>query len=597
MASSAPVLRIGGAAGFWGDSSVGAPQLVRSGLIDVLVFDYLAETTMAILAGAQRKNPAMGYATDFVDPVMREVLAECKARGIQVVSNAGGINPQGCADALAALAAELGLDVKIAVVDGDDVRGQLPALAEAAPGGRLIDLTSGQPLPKSLLSANAYLGAEAVARALAEGADVVVTGRCVDSAVTLGPLIYRFGWAMTDYDRLAGGSLAGHIIECGCQATGGLFTDWRDVPDWAHIGYPIVEVAEDGSFTVTKVPGTGGLVSPATVAEQMLYEIGDPGAYLLPDVACDFRQVRMVQTGPDRVQVSGARGAPPPATLKVSATAMIGWRMSHQVTIVGREAADKARRTGECLVERIRELIVAKGYGDFTRTNIEVIGAETLYGPHAQAVQLREVILRLSVHHAKREALELMAKELAAPGTSWSPGTTGGGGGRPSPSPLITPLAFTIPRGAVMPQMRLGGNTIAVPMAEPPAAPAPVALPDPPAPGPAAATRTVPLIAVAWGRSGDKGNQSNIGLIARRPEWLPWLWAQVTPAKVKAWFAHLVHGEVVRWHLPGIAGMNFVLYEALDGGGPVSLRLDPLGKGMAQMLLDMPIEVPADWPV
>jgi len=597
MASSAPVLRIGGASGFWGDSSVGAPQLVRSGLIDVLVFDYLAETTMAILAGAQRKNPAMGYATDFVDPVMREVLADCVARGIKVVSNAGGINPRGCADALAALAAELGLAVKIAVVDGDDVRGQLPALAEAVPGGRLIDLTSGQPLPKALLSANAYLGAEAVARALAEGADVVVTGRCVDSAVTLGPLIHHFGWAMTDYDRLAGGSLAGHIIECGCQATGGLFTDWREVPDWAHIGYPIVEVAADGSFTVTKVPGTGGLVSPATVGEQMLYEIGDPGAYLLPDVACDFRQVRMVQTGKDRVQVSGARGASPPATLKVSATAMIGWRMSHQVTIVGREAADKARRTGECLVERIRELIVAKGYGDFTRTHIEVIGAETLYGPHAQPVQLREVILRLSVHHARREALELMAKELAAPGTSWSPGTTGGGGGRPSPSPLITPLACLIPRNAVTPQLRLGDRSILVPMSEPPATAAPVVLPDPPAPAPVAATRTVPLIAVAWGRSGDKGNQSNIGLIARRPEWLPWLWQQVTPAKVKAWFAHLVHGDVVRWHLPGIAGMNFVLYEALDGGGPVSLRLDPLGKGMAQMLLDMPVEVPADWPV
>ena len=598
-----PPLRIGGASGFWGDSSVGAPQLVHSGLIDVLVFDYLAETTMAILVSAQRKNPDAGYATDFVEAAMRQVLPDVVQRGIKVVSNAGGINPQACGRALAKLADELGVVVKIAVVDGDDVREALPALRAAA-GGQLPDLVSGAPVPDKLMSANAYLGAEPVARALAAGADVVITGRCVDSAVTLGPLIHHFGWTPDQYDRLAGGSLAGHIIECGCQATGGLFTDWDTVPDWAHIGYPIVEVAEDGSFTVGKVPGTGGLVSPATVGEQLLYEIGDPGAYLLPDVACDFRQVTMVQVGENRVQVSGAKGSPPPATLKVSATHMAGWRVDGMLMIIGMDAVAKARRTGQALVERTREMILARGWGDFSATRIEVIGAESLYGPHAVAPTLREVMLRVAVRHPKKEALELFAREKAAPGTSWSPGTTGPGGGRPGVSPLIVPCAFLVPRSAVQPRVLLGGATLAVPAGTPAAMVAPPVLPDPapwPAPGQAhgqtatGPTRTVRLVDLAWGRSGDKGDISNIGLIARRPEWLPLLWAQVTPAAVGAWLAHLVKGRIDRHHLPGLHAMNLVMHQALEGGGPVSMRLDPLGKSMAQLLLEMPLQVPADW--
>ena len=592
-------LRIGGASGFWGDSSVGAPQLVASGQIDVLVFDYLAETTMAILVAAQRKNPDAGYATDFVDTAMRSVLADVLQKRIKVVSNAGGINPQACARALSALATELGLTVRIAVVDGDDLRERLPALREAA-GGALTNTVNGQPLPDKLLSANAYLGAEPIARALAAGADVVITGRCVDSAVTLGPLIHHFGWTLDQYDQLAGGSLAGHIIECGCQATGGLFTDWQSVPDWAHIGYPIVEVAADGSFIVCKPPGTGGLVSCATVGEQLLYEIGDPGAYLLPDVTCDFRQVRMLQVGDNRVQVSGARGGPPPATLKVSATAMAGWRCSSTLVIVGIDAAAKARRTGQALLERTGELIRAHGWGDYSASRIDVIGTESLYGPRASTAPLREVMLRLSLQHPQREALALFAREFAAPGTSWSPGTTGGGGGRPAVQALIVPAAFFVARSQVTARVQLTGSgpaeTFELPFNQSPAALPALLLPDPLAP-PASAgpNRRVPLVALAWGRSGDKGDLSNIGLIARRPEWLPLLWAQVTPEAVLGWLGHLVKGPVDRYHLPGLQAMNLVLHQALDGGGPASLRLDPLGKGMAQMLLELPIEVPADW--
>ncbi|MGD9945915.1 MAG: acyclic terpene utilization AtuA family protein, partial [Burkholderiaceae bacterium] len=287
-------VRIGGASGFWGDSSVGAPQLVASGGIDYLVFDYLAELTMSILASARLKNPELGYATDFVAVAMKSVLRDAMAAGIRIVSNAGGVNPQACARALAALAAEQGVEVRIAVVEGDDVSGLLPALREEG----VREMFSGAALPPKVLTANAYLGAQPIKAALDAGAQVVITGRCVDSAVTLGVLMHEFGWSPDDLDQLAGGSLAGHILECGCQATGGLHTDWESVPDWAHIGYPIAECRADGSFVATKPAGTGGLVTPAVIGEQMLYEIGDPAAYMLPDVCCDFAGVTMTQVGP-----------------------------------------------------------------------------------------------------------------------------------------------------------------------------------------------------------------------------------------------------------------------------------------------------------
>jgi len=585
-------VRIGGASGFWGDSLVGAPQLVRSGLIDYLVFDYLAETTMAILAAARARRPEFGYATDFVDSAMKLTLPEVMRRGIKVIANAGGINVRGCADALAALAASMGLAPRIAVVEGDDVSALLPALRERG----VRDLLSGEPLPAEVLSANAYFGALPIAAALGAGADIVITGRCVDSAVTLGALIHEFGWSASDYDRLAGGSLAGHIIECGCQATGGLYTDWSEVPDWAHIGYPIVECADDGSFVLTKPPGTGGLVRSACVAEQLLYEIGDPAAYLLPDVSCDFRQVRVEQLDAEHVRVGGARGRAPGASYKVSATQLDGFRCAGTLAIVGIDAAAKAQRTGEAIVERTRQILQQMGLGDYTAVRIELFGAESLYGPHSRTRATREAMVRVVVDHPRKQALELFAREIAPAGTSWSPGTTGASAGRPSPSPLVKPFSFLLDKARAPAIVSIGGARIAVEIAAGDA--------QPPAPTPSAeparwidpageALLDVPLIKLAHGRSGDKGNLSNIGLVARRPEWLPLLWQRVTPEVVQRYFAHLVKGRVERFVLPGIDAINFVLHDALDGGGPASGRFDPLGKGMAQMLLDLPVAVPA----
>lgn len=586
-------VRVGGASGFWGDSMVGAPQLVNSGLIDYLVFDYLAETTMSILAAARVKRPELGYATDFVDSAMKQVLPEVMRRGIKVIANAGGINPRGCADALQALASTMGLSPRIAVVEGDDVSALMPALRDA--GTR--DMSTDEALPTEVLSANAYFGALPIAAALAAGADIVITGRCVDSAVTLGALIHEFGWSAVDYDLLAGGSLAGHIIECGCQATGGLFTDWQEVPDWAHIGYPIVDCADDGSFVLGKAPCTGGIVRSACVAEQLLYEIGDPAAYLLPDVSCDFRHVRIEQVDSERVRVSGARGRPPTTTYKVSATQLDGFRCAGMMAIVGIDAAAKAQRTGEAIVERTRGILQQMGLPDYSAVAIELFGAESLYGPHSRTRASREAMVRVVVDHPAKKALDMFAREIAPAGTSWSPGTTmASGGGRPSPSPLIKPFSFLLDKARVPVSVSISGERIAVdvPAGEAtPIAPAPTREPASWIDPPDEVLVDVPLVKLAHGRSGDKGNISNIGVIARRPEWLPLLWQRVTPDAVQRHFSHLVKGRVERFLLPGIDAMNFMLHDALAGGGPASARFDPLGKGMAQILLDMPVAVPA----
>ena len=596
-------VRIGGASGFWGDSSVGAPQLVASGQIDFLVFDYLAELTMAILAGARLKNSALGYATDFVNVAMQAVLKDVVARGIRVVSNAGGVNPQACADALAALAQAQGIDLKIAVVTGDDVMPLIPTLRTQTEPPR--EMQSDAPLPEQLLTANAYLGAAPIKAALDAGAQVVITGRCVDSAVTLGVLLHAFDWDLTDHARLAAGSLAGHIIECGCQATGGLFTDWDTVPDWAHIGYPIVDVGIDGDFICSKPAGTGGLVTPAVVSEQMLYEIGDPARYILPDVVCDFTQVTMRQIGPDQVEVRGATGLPPTDSYKVSATWMDGYRIASQLTIVGFDAAAKARRTGDAIVQRTSDLLAAAGMAPYTASHIEVLGAESCYGPHARAGDVREVILRLGASHPRKEALALLAREIAPAGTSWAPGTTGAGGGRASASPLIRQYAFLLPKQMVTPQVQLvGGATLTVTPTVTVATPGPTerqascganASEEPStAETTASDTITLPLIRLAWARSGDKGDISNIGVIARHPAWLPLLRAQLTEKAVASYLAHLVKGRVTRFEVPGIHAFNFVCEQALGGGGMTSMRNDALGKGMAQILLSMPIVVPTD---
>lgn len=590
------IVRIGCGAGFWGDSAEGPKQLVDSGQIDYLVLDYLAEITMSLLARARVKEPAAGYATDF-PAVLASLAPKLKAQGIKVVTNAGGVNPSACKAAIDEKLAALGIDLKVSIVTGDDL---LPRAAEFAD---VKEMFSGAAMPPKLWSMNAYLGAFPVAQALAGGADIVLTGRCVDSAVVLGPLIHEFGWPADAFDKLSAGSLAGHVIECGAQATGGVSTDWEKVAgDWDRMGFPIAECRADGSFVVTKPANTGGCVTPETVAEQIVYEIGDPASYLLPDVTCDWRQVQLRQVGDDRVEVSGAKGRAPTDSYKVSATYQDGFRCTAMMMIGGVDAVAKAEAVGAAILKRTRRMFGELGLGDYLRTDIEVLGSEANWGANASRRDTREVILKIAVHHADKNALALFGRECIPPATAMAQGITGFAGGRPAPTPLVRLFSCLVPKDAVKIEVdgspfslsqiggeRAGERGDAVNETAP-AAPAPHPNPLPARRG--EGTRSVPLITLAYGRSGDKGNAANIGVLARRPEFLPLLREQLTAEAVKRYFAHFVEGDVQRFELPGLHGFNFLMSEALGGGGIASLRHDPQGKMLAQILMDFPVDVP-----
>lgn len=593
----AKVIRIGGAGGFLGDSSVAAPQLLKGGDLDYMILDYLAEATMSILGQIKRERPGEGFARDFTEWVWKDNLAEFKAQGVKVITNAGGLNPHACRARMEELAAAAGLSFKIAVIEGDDLMESIDALSG------MSELYTGAPFPpkERLFTANAYFGGRPIAAALAAGADMVITGRVVDSALALGPLMHEFGWSDDDHDLLSAGSLAGHVIECGAQATGGLFTDWREVPDWGHIGYPIIECHADGSFIVTKPAGTGGLVSPAAVAEQILYEVGDPQGYALPDVVCDFTQVKVEQVGVHRVKVTGARGYPPSGSYKACITWGDGWRFIGAMPIVGREAAAKAKRQAEAVLERVGDMLREKNLAPFRETRIEILGAEASYGANASeaARSVREVVSRVGAEHEDERALRLLTREWQSPTTSMSVGTTGWFGGAPSISPVARVFSVLIPREQVPAKVDLGGKVTVIEAAAPatPFSASMVERPTPPAePDAAGELVEVALIDLAWARSGDKGDAFNVGVIARKPHYLPWIRAGLSEAAVKTWFAHEFEGaaapQVIRYDLPGMDAINLHCIQALGGGQFASLRLDALAKGKAQQLLDMPIKVP-----
>ncbi|ENZ1200958.1 MULTISPECIES: acyclic terpene utilization AtuA family protein [Acinetobacter] len=586
------VVKIGCASGFWGDTNTAAFQLVHLTDINYLVFDYLSEITMSIMAKAKMVEPKHGYALDFVSRVMAPLLKKIAEKKIKVISNAGGVNPLACRDALQKIIKEYGLDLKVAVVLGDDL---LPK-HEQLKSQNIQEMFSGEALPEQVASSNAYLGAVAIRDALDLGADIVITGRVVDSAVVLAPLLHEYQWPLDDYDKLAQGSLAGHVIECGAQCTGGNFTDWQLVQGFDNMGFPVVEVSEDGSFVVTKPQGTGGLVSTATVAEQIVYEIGNPQAYLLPDVIADFSHVHLEQVGEHRVRVTGAKGQAPTTQYKVSATYPDGYRVLVSFLIAGREAPRKAQVIADAILTKCERVLAMRSVPPFSEKSVEILGIESTYGDHAQTLNSREVVVKIAVKHMFKEACMFFASEIAQASTGMAPALAGIVGGRPKASPVIKLFSFLIDKNQLNIEIDFEGKRYPV---EIPQGVSTEQLPTLTA-GENAVYQgdeiEVPLIEIAHARSGDKGNHSNIGVIARKADYLPWIRAALTEQSVASYMQHVLDaekGRVIRYELPGLNALNFMLENALGGGGVASLRIDPQGKAFAQQLLDMPVKVPA----
>ena len=577
--------------GFWGDDPTAAKRQVLGGPIDYLVMDYLAEVTMAILQKQRARKPESGFAADFLVQ-LRDVLPACVERGVKIISNAGGVNPLACKAAVEKLAAELGIAdrVRVGVVLGDDIWPKLDELAAA--GEPLTHMDTGRPfsdIRASVLSANAYLGAAPIVEALRLGANVIVAGRVTDTAVTLAPMIHEFWWRTDDWDRLAAGVIAGHIIECGTQATGGNFTDWRKVKSYRNMGYPIVEAHDDGTFVVTKHPGTGGLVSVHTVSEQLVYEMGTP-AYISPDVVARFDSIRLTQEGPDRVRVTGAKGAPAPAKLKVSVSFAQGYRAFGRLLISGPDALAKAEVVAAAFWD------AAGGKDLYDGAITQVIGWDASHPP-LTAQEPGEVLLQVAVRDGDEAKIngrfgpQLVPRVLGTvPGITYLADL-----GRPRASDVVGYWPALVARELVPVQVVVDGVTKDVPGLDlskahaEPFTPRPVT-----ALAPLRGSRTrVPLVRLCLARSGDKGDTSNIGVIARSPEVYVWMTRNLTAEFVKERFRGVCNGEVERHEVPNLLALNFLLHESLGGGGTLSLLLDAQGKTYAQFLLASEVVVDA----
>lgn len=451
------VVRIAAGQGFWGDWLEAPVRQVRGGPIDYLMMDYLAEVTMSIMQKQKSRDPRAGFARDFV-PLMERILPDIVERGVRVTSNAGGVNPRGCAEAVLEVARRLGLagKVKVGLVTGDDILGRLDELL--ARGHALADMETGRPLADvrdKVLSANAYLGMAPIVEALRGGADIVITGRVTDTGLTLGPIFHEFGWSPEDWDKVAAGTVAGHIIECGAQASGGnLLRGWRRVKGMENPGFPIIEASPDGSFLVTKHPDTGGVVSVASVTEQLVYEMGDPRRYITPDCVADFTSIRLARAGKDRVRVSGVRGGPRPDQLKVSIAYFYGYKAVGTLVYGWPQAVLKARDADRILRRRLADLGLR-----FDAIVTELVGYDATHGrlatlaaPHADPP---EVQLRVGVRAAELAPVERFTRELAPLILNGPPSVTGFAGGRPKPEEIVAYWPALIDRQEVEPCVEL----------------------------------------------------------------------------------------------------------------------------------------------
>ncbi|EYF03211.1 acyclic terpene utilization AtuA family protein [Chondromyces apiculatus] len=591
-------LIIANTSGFYGDRFTALDEALRGGPVHVITGDYLAELTLALLLRARLKDPATGYAATFLKQLER-ILGESLQRGVKIVTNAGGLNPRGLATAIEALAARLGLSPRVAVVEGDDLAPRLDELQRA--GNAFTHLDRGTPLARAggmPVTANAYLGAWGIREALVGGADIVVTGRVADAALVLGPAAAHFDWPRDAWDKLAGAIAAGHILECGAQATGGNYAFFEEVPGLEHVGFPLAEIREDGSAIITKHPGTGGLVSVGTVTAQLLYEIDAP-RYLTPDVTAHFDALEVSQEGPDRVLVRGARGEPPPPTLKVGVLVARGYRHSIGFLLAGLDLDAKA-----ALLERA--LLVATGGREaFTRFE-----ARFVRRPQENPESAEDGLAELRITAASPDP-ERVGRKFAGKAVELALATVPGLTLTAPPGDATPDVAFwpcLLDRAHVEERLILGGETRVIappptrapPAPEASAAPAPTASPAAPATSPVSMTppvsegptARVPLGRLFGARSGDKAGNANLGVWARTPEAHAFLRTFLTTERLQKLLPETAAYPVDRHELPNLLALNFVIRGILGDGVGASSRLDPQAKTLSEALRACIIDVP-----
>ena len=588
------IVRIGNAGGYWGDDLGALKRQLEGGPLDYITMDFLAEITMSILQRQRKANAALGYAVDFLDQ-LAECLPIIVKKNVRVISNAGGINPIGLGRKIVEMARKMGLEIKVGVVYGDDIVNNLYELTAA--GERFTNMETGEDflaVRSRITSANIYLGAEPVVKALEAGCQIVVTGRVTDTGITLAPMIHEFGWAMDDWDRMAAGIVAGHIIECGAQASGGNISDWREVKSFDNIGYPIIEMSSTGEFVVTKHRNTGGLVSEKTVKEQLVYEMGDPSNYISPDGVARFDTIRIGQIGKDRVKVWGIRGRPEPDFLKVSMSFDDGWKASGEILVSGPDTYEKADVIAKAFWKRLDH--------EYEASLTEMIGSGSIWPDTLSPNVANEILLRFSVRDQNSDKVVRFGKALSTMILSGPAGMAVTGRGRPKPVPVIAYWPALMHRNQVKAKvLTLATNgkeefheiVFPVRLDSGPKEAKKGETGRPAMKIPKGKTRRVRLQEIAYARSGDKGDTCNIGVLARSPELYGFLVAYLSPRRVKEFFKGVTHGKVVRYELDNLHGLNFLLEESLGGGGTRSLLIDPQGKTLAQALLQMPVDVPA----
>lgn len=586
------VIRIGNSSGFWGDEPLAMKRQIEKGNLDYLVADYLAEVSMSILHKQMQRKPDLGYVPDFIEH-MRLTGELFHHHFPKIITNAGGKNPIACAKAVQSFLDEIGIVKKVMAVVGDDLMSDIDSLEKTNEFQNLETGESFKNVKEKLAVANVYTSSEGIVKALGYGADIVITGRASDSALAIGPLVYEFGWAAEDWDLLASGMVAGHVLECGSQATGGNFTDWKTVEKWNEMGYPVVEVQPNGDFMVTKPEGTGGLVNQWTVKEQLVYEIADPERYLGPDVIADLTHLSVKDTAQSQINIKGVKGKPAPDTWKVSMAYLDGYKAIGHVVIGGKDASEKA--------QLIRDVFWNRSNVDYDKTNTNLIGTNAL-GEGLASSDGKEILLQFVAFDQDRSKLELFAKEVAGLILAGPQGMAAYGG-RPRIQEVVSYWPTLVNRKDLSFEIyevttdtdkiveQFSPQTVEV------ASQNLVVNQNIPSPQlhilePIDDSEQVEMVDLCLARSGDKGNGANIGILARNELIYSFLKENLTPNILKGWFGDLCQGEILRFELHNIQALNFHLKDVLDGGGTKSGRLDPQGKMLASLLLAQKIYVP-----